>query len=124
LSRGHAMLHSAEETECRHKHADAAASDSLVVQSFVPVPSPLQSLETSSSPRGRSGPCVFVCVGRETLSPIAQKTSHEDLGANFYSFAKEFGVFHNDGHVGNAMHKQGHVQAIDLERASKYTADP
>ena len=112
------MLHSAEEPECRHKHADAAASDSLVVQSFVPVPSPLQTLETSSSPRGRSGPCAFVCVGREILSPIAQKTSHEDVANYFYSLAKEFRVFHNDGHVGNVMHKQGHVQAIDLERAS------
>jgi hypothetical protein len=55
LSRGHAMLHSvAEEREGRRRRDAAAASDSLAVQSFAPVPPPLQSVGASSSPRGRS----------------------------------------------------------------------
>jgi hypothetical protein len=49
------MLHSfAEEREGRRQRAAAAASDSLVVQSFAPVPPPLQTVGASSCPRGRS----------------------------------------------------------------------
>jgi hypothetical protein len=83
LSRGNVMLHSfAEEPKGRRQRAAAAASDSLVVQSFAPVPPPFQTVGVSSSPRGRSSSADSILKRASFCTHGRKRSECKDCGGS------------------------------------------